>query len=489
MADIVVAVDQGTTNTKALAVDASGTVVASASAPVTVRYPRPSWVEQDADELWESTRAVLAACLSQLPANTIVGIALSAQRESVVAWNRRDGRPVGPVLSWQDARTSDRCLELQADSRAKLVPVRTGLALDPMFSATKMSWLAEHTETDDLALGTVESWLLWNLVGEHLAEAGNASRTLLLDIERLSWDEDLADLFGVPAQALGRVVRSDGPLGLVSAEGLPRVPVLAVLADSHAALLAHTATDPSTVKATYGTGSSVMRSWPTHSPVDSGVSTTLAWLTTEPAYALEGNIRYSGAALDWTAHLLGVADGAELGRLAAKAPDAGGVVLVPAFGGLGAPHWDRDAVGVLTNLSAGSTREHIARAAFDAVAMQVADVVDAMSPESTDPPATLHADGGASISALLMQRQADVLGTEVVTSATAELSAMGAARMAGNVLGWPRPAPVTTPGARYRPTSTDAERLRDRAAWADALTRARATPSVAAEASSTRPDR
>ncbi|MGW2093570.1 FGGY family carbohydrate kinase [Promicromonospora sukumoe] len=477
MSDIVVAIDQGTTNTKALAVDAAGVPLATASVPVGVSNPRPGWVEQDADELWASVRGALLDCLAQVPGATPRGIALSTQRESVVAWDRRDGRPLGPVLSWQDTRTAGRCGALAADPRSRAVTPRTGLPLDPMFSAPKMAWALEHHGSGPhVALGTVDSWLLWNLVGEHLNEAGNASRTLLLDLERLGWDPELAGLFGVPLSALGRVVRSDGPFGVVTAPGLPAVPVLAVLADSHAALLGHGPADPATVKATYGTGSSVMRVWPTADVVGTGVATTLAWLTDRPTYALEGNIRYSGAALDWTARLLGVDGGAALGELAGTVEDAAGTVLVPAFGGLGAPHWEPGAVGVLTGMTAGTTRAHVARAAFDAVVMQVADVVAATTPPGAEAPKTLYADGGASSSDLLMRLQADALGCEVRPAATAELSALGAARLAARGLGWPEPVPPASdaaPARRYSPTTTPAGRERRRARWHAALDRSR----------------
>ena len=474
MTEVLVAVDQGTTNTKAVCVDAAGAVRAVASAPVPVTTPRPGWVEQDPDAIWRTVRQVLLESVER-SGGTPVGLALSTQRESVVVWDRRDGRPLGPVLSWQDARTAEACATLAADPRAAQVRARTGLPLDPMFSAPKMAWLlAAAGSGPHVAVGTVDSWLLWNLVGEHLTEAGNASRTLLLGLERLAWDAELADLFGVPLGALGRVVRSDGPFGTVRAEGLPRVPVLAVLADSHAALLGHGAGDPRTVKATYGTGSSVMRPWPDATGVGTGVATTLAWLTDRPTYALEGNIRYSGAALDWTARLLGVEGGAELGRLAAQVPDADGVVLVPAFGGLGAPYWDADAVGTLSGLSAGTTPAHVARAAFEAVAHQVADVVEAMSPAGTPAPESLCADGGASASALLMQLQADTLGVAVAPSATAELSALGVARLAGRALGWPDPAPTASSGvAHYVPAADPVTRAQRRAAWRTAIDRAR----------------
>ncbi|GAA3803368.1 FGGY family carbohydrate kinase [Cellulomonas soli] len=495
MTDVVVAIDQGTTNTKAVAVDPTGAVLARASAPVGVRHGDHGHVEQDPAQIWRTVQQVVVDCLAGTPDLHPVGVALSTQRESVVAWDRRDGRPLGPVLSWQDVRTADDCRRLLDDPRAALVPARTGLPLDPMFSAPKLHrLLADAAEAGSdvthAAVGTIDSWLLWNLTGgaEHVVEAGNASRTLLLDLDlgrsaspspssdRLGWDAELADLFAVPQAALPRIAASTGPFGTVAGDGpLRGLPVLAVLADSHAALLGHGATGPGTVKATYGTGSSVMRPWATPDAVRTGVSTTLAWLTDRPTYALEGNIRYSGAALDWAASLLGLTGGAALGELAATVPDAGGVTLVPAFGGLGAPHWDADAVGLLTGLTGGTTPAHVARAAFEAVAWQVADVVAAMSPDGAPSPDLLVADGGASASALLMQLQADALGCEVVTSRHPELSALGVAGLAGQALGWD-PALRADPhagGTRYAPSIGSDERAARRARWDAALHRSR----------------
>ncbi|MGN8245753.1 FGGY family carbohydrate kinase [Cellulomonas soli] len=489
MTDVVVAIDQGTTNTKAVAVDPTGAVLARASAPLGIRHGDGGRVEQDPVQLWRTVQQVVADCLAATPGLHPVGVALSTQRESVVAWDRRDGRPLGPVLSWQDTRTAEDCRRLLADRRATLVPARTGLPLDPMFSAPKMARLladAQRAGADlaHAAVGTVDSWLLWNLTGgaAHTIEAGNASRTLLLalaDVDSLTWDAELADLFGIPLPTLPRLAPSSGPFGLVTGDGpLHGVPVLAVLADSHAALLGHGATGPSTVKATYGTGSSVMRPWPAPDVVGTGVSTTLAWLTDRPTYALEGNIRYSGAALDWTASLLGLTGGAALGQLAATVPDAGGVTLVPAFGGLGAPHWDADAVGLLTGLTGGTGPAHVARAAFEAVVWQVADVVAAMSPDGAPSPDLLVADGGASASALLMQLQADALGCEVLTSRHAELSALGVAGLAGQALGWDPDlrADPHTGGARYLPSIDPDERAARRARWDAALHRSRGLP-------------
>lgn len=479
---VVLVVDQGTTNTKALLVEQGGAVVATSSRAVPVTFPQHAWVEQDADAIWAATAEAARAVLAGNEHRMLAGLALSTQRESAVAWSASTGRPLGPVLGWQDGRTAERCATWAVD-HADMVRSRTGLGLDAMFSAPKMRWLLDHaleqgTPIEDVRLGTVDSWLLWNLTGRHETEAGNASRTLLLALESLAWDDDLLRVFGIPRSALPEVLASDGDYGATRDAGaLPDgVPVLAVMADSHAALYAQGCRKPGEVKATFGTGSSVM------TPVEGvptssleALSATLAWLTDEGAtYALEGNILASGAALDAVARLLGVDGGAELTQLAAEVDDSSGVVCVPAFAGLGAPYWDRDAQAVIVGLTGGTTRAHVARAALEAVAHQIADVVAAME-EGGVPLPELCADGGATSSRLLMQIQADLLGRPVRVSSTAEASALGAALLAWDRLGAPPsslgrddPGPTT-----YVPTTTDADRDAARSRWASAVARSR----------------
>ncbi|WP_188037676.1 FGGY family carbohydrate kinase, partial [Actinotalea sp. JY-7885] len=440
--DTILTIDQGTTSTKALLVDAaSGAVLGRGTAPVAIAYPRPGWVEQDAEDLWGSVQVAARRCLAAA-ARPVTALAISNQRESVVAWRASSGDPLGPVLGWQDSRTAAWCAKVTATER---VWARTGLPLDAMYSAPKMRWLLQYARdlgvpAGDVRVGTVDSWLVHRLTGEHLVEAGNASRTLLLDLDRLEWDEEMLALFGLPDVVLPRVQASSGGFGTVrgGALGLDGVPVLAVLADSHAALYHHGQAGPGTAKATYGTGSSVML--PTDGRVRGtrGATSTLAWLDGAPQYASEGNILTSGAALDWVARLLGtppdVPGGQALTELAATEPDSGGVVVVPAFTGLGAPHWDRDAVGTLTGVTGGTTRGHVARAALEAVAHQVCDVVEAVLRDGSADPGAIVADGGATASPLLMQTQADLLGRPVVVSAAPEASALGAADLAARVL-------------------------------------------------------
>ncbi len=508
----VLALDLGTTNAKALLVDA-GAVVARGAAGVGIAHPAAGWVEQDAEDLWKATLAAVAICLGEAPTVVPVAVSISNQRESVVAWSRTSGAPLGPVLGWQDARTAQWCARLAEGGRGDEVRRRTGLPLDPMYSAPKMRWLldavvADGVRPEDVCFGTVDSWLVWRLTGGavHATEAGNAARTLLLDLAEVAWSPDLLDLFGIPAAALPEVRASDAGFGVTADLGvLPAgIPVVAVLADSHAALYHHGCTTPGTGKATYGTGSSIMTPCTGPQPAPSGVTTTLAWVAEGvPTYAREGNVLASGSALDWMAGMLGVPAGKPGGAfvtdLAAEADDDGGVTFVPAFSGLGAPYWDRAAVGLVAGVTAGTTRAHLARAALEAVAHQVTDVVEAIEADGAARIDVLHADGGATASALLMQAQADLLGRAVRVAPEADASALGAARLAARRLGLAPAASsldaavsdsaesssaafgsVVSDGAALGPAAAvvvpsmpEAGRAAARARWADAVARSR----------------
>lgn len=481
-APYVLALDEGTTNAKAIAIAATGRILASASAPVPVTYPQPGWVEQDATAIWDAQLTAIRHCLHALPDDAAppAAITISNQRESVVCWNADDGRPLTPVLGWQDSRTAEFCDWLRSPEREFTVATTTGLTLDPMFSAPKMRYLldrvtATHTSATP-RIGTIDSWLISCLTNHtsYVIEAGNASRTLLFDLATLTWSQNICDLFGIEPTLLPRILPSNADFGTTQGlEILPDdIPIVAVLGDSHAALFGHGCRSPREAKVTYGTGSSVMIPSGTAHTIRPGLSTTLAWLTDQPMYGHEGNIVATGTAMDWTARLLGIDPGPALDDLAATVPDAGGLTLVPAFTGLGAPWWDRSAVGLMGGLTAGTTRAHLARAALDAVAHQIADVLDALP---TDSLTTLHADGGATASSLLMQRQADVLGRTVVVSSCAEVSALGAALMGFTHLGWPLPDLGADDGCRYDPMTTPRERDAARAQWADALARSRCT--------------
>ncbi|MFI6076380.1 glycerol kinase [Actinoplanes sp. NPDC051343] len=460
----VLAVDQGTSATKCLLVSSSGAVVRSAGAPVPIRYPRPGWVEQDAGEILASVRRAAAGCLDGLDPAAVVAVGLSTQRESAVVWDRRTGAPAGPVLGWQDRRAHTVCDGLREKGYADRILQISGLPLDPMFSAAKVRWLLDRTP--DAVAGTVDAWLLHALTGAHRIELGNASRTQLLDVATGTWSAELLDLFGVPAGALPELIPSAGDLGRIGPAGgvLAGRPVTAVLGDSHAALLAHGPRAAGGVKVTYGTGSSVMR-LTGGEPLDPRVCRTIAWADPAVRHAAEGNIRSSGSTVAWVADLLGT----DPDRIAALAVEAGsdGVHLVPAFGGLAAPWWDDTATGTITGLTLGTRAPHLARAAVESIAHQVADVVEAMGSGGC-----LLADGGAAANDHLMQIQADLLGVPVKRARTGNLSALGAAHLAGRAAGlWPDAGPPTAvdyDDFRPGPSSDAASR---RAAWRDAVHR------------------
>lgn len=440
----ILAIDQGTTNTKVLLVDPQGQVVAQASRPLTQRYPHPAWVEQDADAIWQSVREAIDGCLASVATPTPTVIAITNQRESVMLWDRASGQPLGPVIVWQCRRTADFCAQLRARGLAPWLAERTGLAIDPLFSASKMRWLLEHVddgarraERGELCLGTMDSWVLWNLTGgaTHACDMTNASRTQLLDIHTLRWSDELLELFGVPALALPDVRPSRSDFGTSTAIGrLPAgIPIASMIGDSHAALFGQAGFVPGTVKATYGTGSSLMT--PTSAPVLSqhGLSTTVAWALDrqQVTYALEGNIPVTGAAVQWLGEFLGLAGSAAVAELAQRVADSGGLYLVPALVGLGAPYWNDAARGLISGLTRGSTAAHLARATIEAIAYQVRDVFDVMQAEAGMDLNVLLADGGASRNDMLMQFQADIIGCPVLRSASAEASPLGAAYLAG----------------------------------------------------------
>jgi glycerol kinase len=482
---LILAIDQGTTNSKAAVVSADGRLVAGGSAAVGISSPRLGWAEQDPDRIWTSVLEAMAACLEGVADAEIVGVALSTQRESVVGWQASTGAPLGPVIGWQDRRTATWCSEALNEQDGQLVNARTGLRIDPMFSAPKMRWLLDNAPTgvpiDDVRLGTVDSWLVWQLTGgaEHLCEAGNASRTLLYDISALDWSADLLDVFGVPAATLPTTVASDKGFGTTS--GVPLVPdgtpIVAVLADSHAALFGQACAEAGMAKATYGTGSSVMAPVGDLTAGDERIPVTLAWVIDgSPTYALEGNILSSGATLAWTADLLTDGRVAELVALADTVPDSGGVTLVPAFAGLGAPHWDRNAHALISGMTEGAGRAHLARAAVDSISHQVCDIVDVIE-ENSVPLQIFRADGGATSSALIVQTQADLLGREVEVSDVPEVSVLGAAKLAWQTLGHQEAWPTVRSGRIYQPKLDSSERRQRREHWAGEVERTRFTPS------------
>ncbi len=482
-APLLLAIDQGTSATKCLLVDESGRIVARGAAPLTEAHPQPGWVEQDAREIWDSVRAAVRACLEGQDARRVVGVGLSTQRESLVLWDRHTGVPLAPLLSWQDQRTAPLCDALRSDATEALVRRRSGLPLDPMFSAAKARWLLDahdprrtRARAGEICLGTVDAWLLSQFGDEPLIEAGNAARTQLLGVEAVAWDEDLLALFDVPRAALPRVVASSGPFPATRGlDPLPDgVPVLAVMGDSHSALFAHGARAPGQVKATYGTGSSVMGLLARPGDLDPGLCLTIAWQLEAPCFAAEGNIRSSGSALRWLAGLFGRSP-EELADMAARASSQD-VALVPGFTGLGAPWWDRDAVGLIANLRLDTSMADLADAALDAIVEQVADVIEAMQ-TGTGRIAEIFTDGGPSRSDALMQRQADLLGARILRAREAELSALGVAHMAGLGAGvWSAAAlaALARPRDIFEPRLDEGSRQQRRAHWRRAVARARA---------------
>jgi glycerol kinase len=482
---LVLAIDQGTSATKTALVNRAGDVVARGVAGLPVHHPHRGWVEQSPAEIWHSLQASVHACVEGTDPHQIVGMGLSTQRESLLLWDRRTGQTRSPLVSWQDRRTTAMCREY-APSAA---PVRrsSGLPLDPMFSATKARWLLDHADPDrvqasrgDLCLGTVDAWLVHRLTGQHQIEVGNASRTQLMDIETCQWSSELTDLFGVPAQALPDIVSSVGPFGQRRRDEalLPvGVPVLAVMGDSHAALFGHAGWRNGLVKATYGTGSSVMAASSRRAGQASGLCETIAWqIGAEPVRALEGNIRASGATLAWLAQLTSTSP-AQLASIAADAK-AGGVHLVPGFNGLGAPWWDPDTTGLLTGLTLGTTLENVARAALESTAFQINDLLIAIRGIAGDV-GVLSADGGAAANSSLMQLQADLSGTSVLRPKATDLSALGAAQLAGLAAGlWSLDDLDALPRLRdeFTPATSADWRDAELALWRAAIRRTRYHP-------------
>ena len=483
MSALVLAIDQGTTNTKAVLVDAAGVIHARASVPLTTDYPHPGWAEQSASAIWNSVKTVIAALAPQ-GAGRIAAIAIANQRETLVLWDARTGQPVAPAILWQCRRTAAACADLLAQGHDARVVELTGLGINPLFPTSKLGWamaqvpgVADLAQAGHLRAGTVDAWLLWNLTGgaSFATDASNASRTQLFDTGRLEWSTELCALFGVPVGALPQVLASDAAFGVTAdTTALPAgIPVRAMMGDSHAALYGHGVRAPGAVKATFGTGSSLMTLMPARAASAHGLSGTIAWRDRAgTAYALEGNITVSAQAAAFMAGLLGVGGAKALSDLAQSVPDAGGVAFVPALAGLGAPHWDDRATGLVTGMTHGTTPAHLARATFEAIAHQVADVFAAMEADVGHPLSDLRADGGASGNAFLMQIQADLLGRPVLRAEVEEVGALGVAAMAFATLGVERFAQeehVTVFAPDLCVASREAARLR----WAHAVAQAR----------------
>lgn len=490
---MLLAVDQGTTNTKALLIDRNGVTVYHVSVPIGLHTAANGEISQDLDLIWRGTHEVLRRCAAraredQVP---IEGLCLTNQRETAAAWDRDSGEALAHAISWQCRRSSEIC-ERVAHAAGK-VQQTTGLPLDPLLSATKWAWMLCHEErvqqsarSGRLALGTIDSWLLYRLTRGrvHATDTTNASRTGLLNLDRMEWDESLLSLFGVQAEWLPKVTASAACFGVCDdGLGIGSLPIVAIAGDSHAALIGHGDFSAGAIKATYGTGSSLMALVPPSHNEASRLARTVAWtlpgddLPSNTQHALEGNITMSGAALQWVGQFLGLSDPAvESAKLAEQVADADGVMFVPAMAGLGAPHWSSSAKGLVSGLRPHHRAEHLARAALDGMAMQVADVFEEMRRESSLDLPSLRADGGATRNSTLMQLQADLLGVPVYRSLQEELSAVGVARLGGLVLGWWRDLSsaevLQRPADAFIPSMSLAERQRLRAGWQLAVHRA-----------------
>jgi glycerol kinase len=491
----VIAIDAGTTGVRAFAVDEQGRPRARSYREFPQHFPQPGWVEHDADDIWRVTVETLGEVAADLAAagETVAAIGITNQRETVVVWDPSTGRPRHRAIVWQDRRTAARCDALRAAGHEPMIRKRTGLVLDPYFSASKLAWLLDEggLDRDDAFLfGTVDAWILWNLTGGvdggvHATDPSNAGRTMLYDIGAREWSAELADLFGVPMTCLPTVAPSSGRFGTTRpdcAAGLA-VPVSGIAGDQQAALFGQACVEPGMTKNTYGTGSFVLTNiGPTlPEPVD-GLLTTIAWSigsSDAVTYAMEGAIFVTGAAVQWLRDGLEIiADASETGPLAASVPDNGGVYVVPAFTGLGAPWWDPYARGTIVGITRGTGRAHLARAVVEAMAFQTADVVEAITNASGTRPAEMRVDGGASAMDLLLQFQADLIGVPVRRAAIQETTALGAAFLAGLAEGvWDSPATVNATwraDASYEPTMDTTERDARLATWRRAVERARA---------------
>ena len=469
---MILAIDQGTTGTTCLAVDGELRVRGRGYCDFPQYYPQPGWVEHDPEELWESVlgAAEEAVRTAGIRPSELAAIGITNQRETTILWERASGRPVAPAIVWQDRRTAERCRTLPAE----LLRERTGLVPDPYFSATKLEWLLARTDLPrgELAFGTVDSWLVWKLTGGrvHATDLTNASRTMLFDLDTLDWAAELLELFGVDPVLLPRLVRSSEVVGEAELLGVT-LPIAGIAGDQQAALFGHGCFERGQAKATYGTGSFVLaNAGAERGPAPSGLLETTS---ASGGYALEGAILASGAAIQWLRDGLGIlADAAESERLAASVESTGGVSFVPAFAGLGSPHWNAEARGLISGITRGTTRAEIVRAALEGIAFQVADVLDLL-PGGVE---VLRADGGASANGFLMQFQADLLGCRVEVAAEQETTALGAAALAGRAVGFWEDADAIRaalrPGAVYEPAADRESVATRRAEWRAALDRA-----------------
>jgi glycerol kinase len=478
----ILALDQGTTTSRAIVFNKSGMILGIKQIPFRQIFPKPGWVEHDAEEIWATQLAAARGAIeaAQIESAQIASIGITNQRETVVVWERSTGKPVYNAIVWQCRRSTEICDELRALGLSDLVREKTGLVIDPYFSGTKLMWLFDaepslrtKAERGELLFGTIDSWLIFKLTGEHLTDPTNASRTLLFNIKTGEWDEELLRLFNIPATILPRVVPSSGAFGFTKKEHLGvEIPISGCAGDQQAALFGHACFTPGSVKNTYGTGCFTLMNTG-DSPVVSehGLLTTIAWdLGKGFTYALEGSVFIAGAVIQWMRDQMGlIADSAESETLARSVEDSGEVFLVPAFVGMGAPYWDAEARGTLVGITRGTTKAHIVRAGLEAIAFQSKDLFVAMERDSGNRISCIKADGGASGNSFLMQFQADILDRGVVLPEVGEITALGAAYLAGLSIGyWKSLAEVESNWRKKRefaPKMSNEKRERLLAAW------------------------
>jgi glycerol kinase len=485
--DLVLAIDQGTTGTTVLLLDGNLDVRGKGYREIPQHYPAPGWVEHDPEAIWGSVLAAFAEARAQAGNGRIAGIGITNQRETVLCWDRATGAPAAPAIVWQDRRTAGRCEALREAGHEPAFQRSTGLLLDPYFSGTKMAWLLDHVpglrqraESGAAVLGTVDSFLVWRLSGgkSHLTDVSNASRTLLFDLGALAWNDDLCHLLDVPMASLPHVVPSSGALAsTLGMDGIPDgTPIAGIAGDQQAALFGQGCLSRGDAKCTFGTGSFLLMNVGGR-PVFSRhrLLATVAWQTPYGAtYALEGSAFVSGALVQWLRDGLGILKtAAEVETLALSVPDSGGVTIVPALTGLGAPHWRPEARGIICGISRGTAAAHIARAALEAMALQNVDLVRAMEADADQPITKLRVDGGATANNLLMQMQADFLGAEIIRPTMVESTALGAGKLAAQALGLcgEHDKKADLKATSFQPRITPAERELVTTRWRDALTR------------------
>ena len=490
MADLVLAIDQGTTGSTALLLDRDVRVVATHNVEFPNHYPQPGHVEHDVAEIWTSIEQAVQGALAKagVGADRIAAIGITNQRETSVFWDKDSGEPLHRALVWQDRRTADRCQALKDAGHEALFKRKTGLVLDPYFSGTKAAWILDHVpearakaEAGQALFGTIDSWLCWRLCGAHVTDPSNASRTLFMELDSCAWDDELLGILGVPRACLPRIADSSEVYGRTRGVGfLPDgIPVAGLIGDQQGALFGQACFAQGMAKCTYGTGAFVlMNTGGKKVYSDNGMLTTVAWrVGGEATYAIEGSAFIAGAAVQWLRDGLGlIASAPEVEALAASVPDSGGVSFVPALAGLGAPHWNPEARGLICGITGGTTKAHLARATLEGIGLQIADILNAMSSDLGAPLSELRVDGGAAKNDLLMQFQADILQTPCVRPRQLETTALGSAFLAGLAVGvWDSPDAVSEAWARDRsfaPLKPAEFVTSAMAAWNDAVKRA-----------------